>query len=206
MKDGPLDMRMGLSGASAADILATWDVGDLRHLFRRLGEEPRAGRIARAIGEIRTTKPLTRTRELAQLVERVAGEGGAGRIHPATRVFQALRMAVNEELEELEAGLEAAEQILSAGGRLAVVSFHSLEDRIVKRFLQSRSGADAGPSRHAPEPPQGREPTFERLTKKPITPGEAECRHNPRARSARLRAARRTSAKSWPKLSEKLAA
>ncbi|WP_211099930.1 16S rRNA (cytosine(1402)-N(4))-methyltransferase RsmH [Acuticoccus kandeliae] len=184
--DGPLDMRMGGDGPTAADICNRADVSDLAHLLRTFGEERRAGAVARAIVEAR---PITRTRELALLCERVVRASKDG-IHPATRTFQALRIAVNDELGELGRALAAAERILREGGRLVVVAFHSLEDRIVKRFLSERA-SEGGGSRHLP-PQAGRVPSFTLIERKPVGPGEAETRENPRARSAKLRAARRT--------------
>ncbi|RAH97058.1 16S rRNA (cytosine(1402)-N(4))-methyltransferase [Acuticoccus sediminis] len=189
--DGPLDMRMGGDGPTAADICNHADVSDLAHLLRTFGEERHAGRVARAIVAAR---PLTTTAALAAVCER-ALKAGPG-IHPATRTFQALRIAVNDELGELARGLAAAEQILRAGGRLVVVAFHSLEDRIVKRFLAERSGA-AGGSRHMPvvsAPPA----TFIASAKRALAASEEEAAANPRARSAKLRAATRTDAPAQP--------
>ena len=187
-EDGPLDMRMDKSeGPTAADLVNTLPEAELASILRRYGEESRARAIAKAIVAAR---PIARTAELATIVERVLGKGPA-RIHPATRTFQALRIAVNDELGELERGLEAAERVLAPEGRLAVVSFHSLEDRIVKRFLVERSGRMGRGSRHAPET-QSRTPTFRLAGKQPATPGATETAANPRARSARLRAAIRT--------------
>lgn len=186
--DGPLDMRMGADGPSAADIANRADVSDLAHLLRTYGEERRAGALARAIVAAR---PLTTTGELARICESVVRAGRDG-IHPATRTFQALRIAVNDELGELARALFAAERLLKAGGRLVVVAFHSLEDRIVKRFLAARTTISQG-SRHAPAVNVAR-PSFAALTKGAEAAGEAETRQNPRARSAKLRAARRTDA------------
>jgi 16S rRNA (cytosine1402-N4)-methyltransferase len=189
--DGPLDMRMGRAGPSAADVLAAASERDLAAIIATLGEERHARAVARAIVAARRDAPIETTRELADIV---AGKVHArpGTIHPATRTFQALRIFVNEELDELAAGLAAAEHVLRAGGRLVVVSFHSLEDRIVKSFLASR-GHRAGPSRHLPEAAQP-PATFRSLTKRPIVPDEIEVSANPRARSAKLRAAERTDA------------
>jgi 16S rRNA (cytosine1402-N4)-methyltransferase len=189
--DGPLDMRMGRAGPSAADVLAAASERDLAAIIATLGEERHARAVARAIVAARRDAPIETTRALADIV---AGKVHArpGTIHPATRTFQALRIFVNEELDELAAGLAAAEHVLSAGGRLVVVSFHSLEDRIVKSFLASR-GHRAGPSRHLPEAAQP-PATFRSLTKRPIVPDEIEVSANPRARSAKLRAAERTDA------------
>jgi len=188
--DGPLDMRMDSSkGESAADVVNTWPEASLADILKTYGEEKRARSVARAIVAAR---PIARTSQLAEIVERAVPRGGQ-RIHPATRTFQALRIAVNEELAELERGLAAAEHLLKAHGRLAAVSFHSLEDRIVKRFLFSRSGRAGTGSRHAPAQTTKQQPTFRLLGKQPAMPGDEEVRANPRARSARLRAAERTS-------------
>jgi len=186
--DGPLDMRMAGDGPTAADIVNGTEPSDLAHLLRTFGEERRAGPLARAIAEAR---PIRTTAELAALCERVVRAAKDG-IHPATRTFQALRIAVNDELGELARGLAAAERILKDGGRLVVVAFHSLEDRIVKRFLAERSKT-AGGSRHMPVA-EGPEPSFALLDRRAVMPGDEETRQNPRARSARLRAARRTAA------------
>ena len=193
-RDGPLDMRMSGKGASAADVVNGYKQGDLARIFNFLGEERQAGRIARMIVERRERRPFERTVELADAIETLAGRP-ADRIHPATRVFQALRIYVNDELGELARALLAAEKILRPGGRLVVVSFHSLEDRIVKRFIADRSQPQAG-SRHLPQAP-GRAGTFVRLGGA-VTPSEAEVAANPRARSARLRAARRSDAPARP--------
>ncbi|MCF3936436.1 16S rRNA (cytosine(1402)-N(4))-methyltransferase RsmH [Acuticoccus sp. M5D2P5] len=190
--DGPLDMRMGGDGPSAADICNRADVSDLAHLLRTFGEERRAGAVARAIVEAR---PIARTGELSAICERAVRASKDG-IHPATRTFQALRIAVNDELGELARALTAAERILSEGGRLVVVAFHSLEDRIVKRFLTERTGTGGG-SRHLP-PQAVSAPTFSLIARKPVLPGAAETALNPRARSAKLRAARRTDAPARP--------
>jgi len=193
--DGPLDMRMGQHGPSAADIIAAASESDLANLIYILGEERQSRGIARAIVAARREAPITTTRRLADIVARVV-RSKPNEIHPATRTFQALRIAVNEELDELQTALIAAEQLLKPGGRLAVVSFHSLEDRIVKNFLNAR-GKSAGGSRHLPEVAQ-RAPSFEILTRRPVVPGEAELAANPRARSAKLRAAERTAAPAHP--------
>ena len=193
---GPLDMRFDTSrGVPAAELLVTLDASELTALFRRFGEEPHAPRIARAIVEARGTGPITTAEELAALVERVAPHGPPGRrrIHPATRVFQALRIAVNEELDALEEGLAAAVDLLRPGGRLVVLSYHSLEDRIVKRFLDAeRKGCICPPS--VPVCVCGRTPRLRLVTKPSLTPTDAEIAANPRARSARLRAAERIAA------------
>lgn len=197
MRDGPLDMRMSGEGESAADIVNTWDHGPLAHILKLYGEERQSGRIATAILRRRVSAPFTRTLDLAEVVERALGGRRGAPTHPATRTFQALRIAVNDELGELTAGLEAAEATLSPGGRLAVVTFHSLEDRIVKAFLTERSGNAPGGSRHAPVAVETRKPSFTLAFKGAREAGEAELAANPRARSARLRAAVRTEAPAW---------
>lgn len=189
-EDGPLDMRMDPgAGPSAADFVNESDERTLADTLFRFGEERRSRRIARAIVLRRQENRFTRTRDLADLVSR-AIEPGDQRIHPATRTFQALRIQVNDELGELERALEASEAILAPGGRLVVVAFHSLEDRMVKRFFQDRAGL-VGTSRHRPEAPTSA-PTFRLLTRQPVRPDASEASANPRARSARLRAAERT--------------
>jgi 16S rRNA (cytosine1402-N4)-methyltransferase len=191
--DGPLDMRMGPEGPTAADVINGMERGALARVIAVLGEKKKARLVAAAIDRARSAKPIATTLELADIVQKAIGRGGADRIHPATRTFQALRIFVNRELEELAEALAASERILGEGGRLVVVSFHSLEDRIVKRFLADRSAKKAGGSRHQPEAAVA-PPTFELLTRNAVSPGEQEIRLNPRARSARLRAARRTAA------------
>lgn len=188
--DGPLDMRMGRDGASAADLVNTADETTLIEIIGTLGEERFARRVVRAIIAAR---PILRTSELAQAVARALGPAAARQpIHPATRTFQGLRLHVNDELGELERGLDAAERLLRPQGRLAVVAFHSLEDRIVKRFLAERSSAAPQGSRHAPERRNHRALTFRLLGSRPRMPGDAEIARNPRSRSARLRVAERT--------------
>ncbi|HLX35994.1 MAG TPA: 16S rRNA (cytosine(1402)-N(4))-methyltransferase RsmH [Candidatus Limnocylindrales bacterium] len=193
---GPLDMRFDTGrGVPAADLLATLDQAELAALLKRYGEEPFAGRIARAIVEARRTAPITTAEELAVIVERAAPSRAPGRrrVHPATRVFQALRIAVNEELDALAAGLAAAVDLLRPGGRLVVLSYHSLEDRIVKRFFQGeRRGCTCAPE--APVCICGRQPRLRLVTPKGIVPSPSEIAANPRARSARLRAAERLAA------------
>lgn len=191
-KDGPLDMRMSASGVSAADVVNRAKVSDLIRIFGFLGEEKQAGRIARAIEKARAREPFATTRQLANLIESVNPRKAKDKIHPATRVFQALRIFVNDELGELAQALFAAEKALKPGGRLVVVSFHSLEDRIVKKFFQDRSGRAAG-SRHLPELHE-RAATFAPVGRPMVGAGEAECAANPRARSAKLRAGLRTDA------------
>ena len=190
--DGPLDMRMSRSGETAAEFLNSAEEAEIARVLRDYGEEPRARAIARAIVAAR---PLERTSQLAAIVRRASGFRPGQKTDPATRTFQAIRIHLNAELEELEQGLEAAERALRPGGRLAVVTFHSLEDRIVKRFLRERSGATPTGSRHRPAIAQTSLPTFERVAK-PVAPSAAELARNPRARSARLRSAIRTSAPS----------
>ncbi len=195
--DGPLDMRMAQDGRSAADIVNEASQAELAEIFWTYGEEKRARRVAQAIVNVRADGAITTTGRLASVVAAAVGRSD-GRIHPATRAFQALRIAVNDELGELEDALLAAERRLRPGGRLAVVSFHSLEDRIVKAFLRTRSGGDPGPSRHAPAPVEERPaPTFTILRGRPDMAGEAELETNPRARSAKLRVGVRTPAPAW---------
>lgn len=195
--DGPLDMRMGQDGSSAADLVAQLPENELAELIRGLGEERFARRIARAIAAARRQAPIRTTGELAEIVRAAIRHREPG-LDPATRTFQALRIAVNDELGELDHGLVAAERLLKPGGRLAVVAFHSLEDARVKTFLRQRSGAMAGGSRHLPPAPGTLPPTFTLLTRRAIRPGPDEIARNPRARSARLRAAERTAAPPWP--------
>ncbi len=198
-RDGPLDMRMEDSGPTAADIVNTESESGLAELVFTLGEERRARAIARAIVAARGKRPLTRTAELAAIVRRVTppAAANAGAIDAATRTFQALRIHVNDELGELDRGLRAAERQLAAEGRLAVVSFHSLEDRRVQRFLVARSDRAPRPSRHAPDAGAGPAPTFRLVARKVATPRADEVAANRRARSARLRAAERTAAPAW---------
>jgi len=205
--DGPLDMRMGHDGPTAADVIAKASESELADIIYVFGEERHSRRLARAIVAARKEAPIASTRALADIVGRVV-RAKPGDIHPATRTFQALRIFVNEELDELRLALAAAERVLKPGGRLVAVSFHSLEDRIVKSFLNERSKAGGG-SRHLPELARPA-PSFHLLTRRAITPAEDELSANPRARSAKLRAAERTTAPahpadaepSWPKLSD----
>lgn len=189
--DGPLDMRMEQAGESAADLVNQLPEEKLANLIYLYGEERRSRAIARAIVAARRDAPIIRTKTLADLVSRVV-RAVPDDIHPATRTFQALRIAVNDELGELERALNATEKVLAPGGRLAIVTFHSLEDRIVKRFLTERAGRAASPSRHAPEETRD-VATFTLIGRKPVVADEEECRSNPRARSAKLRVAERTS-------------
>jgi 16S rRNA (cytosine1402-N4)-methyltransferase len=197
--DGPLDMRMGSDGQSAADIVNALDETALADIIYRYGEERKSRRIARAIIARRRETPILRTLELADIVSKAIGPTRPGQhaIHPATRTFQALRIYVNDELEELESGLSAAERALAPEGRLVVVSFHSLEDRCVKDFLRDRSGGAPRPSRHTPPVSLMQDSgasSFRLIHRKAVRPSEAEIARNPRSRSARLRAAIRTSA------------
>lgn len=192
-QDGPLDMRMAREGESAADFLNAADEADIADVLWRYGEEPKSRRVARAIVAAR---PLATTADLARVVRKALGHRPHDKKDPATRAFQAIRIHVNRELDELAAGLDAAERVLAPGGRLAVVSFHSLEDRMVKRFLRERSGSEGGGSRHRPAVAPTHAPTFE-ITARAIRAGAAEVARNPRARSATLRTARRTHAPAW---------
>ncbi len=195
--DGPLDMRMSSDGESAADLVATLSEPELAELIRALGQERFARRVARAIAAARQRRPIRRTTELADIVRAAIPKSEPGQ-DPATRTFQALRIAVNDELGELDRGLVAAEQLLAPGGRLAVVSFHSLEDRRVKEFLRGRSDAAPQASRHQPDRVGMPAPAFRLLSRRAVKPSAAEIAHNPRARAARLRAAERTPAPPWP--------
>jgi 16S rRNA (cytosine1402-N4)-methyltransferase len=204
---GPLDMRMGRDGPTAAEVIAKASEADLANIIYIFGEERYSRSVARAIVAARKEAPIVTTRALADIVAKVV-RSKPGEIHPATRTFQALRIFVNEELDELHLALSAAERMLKPGGRLAVVSFHSLEDRIVKNFLVERAKAGGG-SRHLPVIAQAA-PSFSILTKRPVTPDDDEISANPRARSAKLRAAERTEAPAqrpaalpaWPTLAD----
>ncbi|WP_426014196.1 16S rRNA (cytosine(1402)-N(4))-methyltransferase RsmH [Caulobacter sp. DWR2-3-1b2] len=197
MRDGPLDMRMGADGPTAADLVNDLDQVELARILYVYGEEHASRRIASFLVKRRAERPFTRTLDLAHVIERALGGRKGAKAHPATRSFQGLRIAVNAELEELEAGLVAAERVLKPGGRLAVVTFHSLEDRIVKTFLAERAGRTPGGSRHAPPVEVGAPASFQLISSKAIAPGEAELAVNPRARSSKLRAAVRTQAPVW---------
>ena len=190
MKEGPLDMRMSQSGTSAADLCNELDEEELADIIYLYGEERASRRIAKAIVKAR---PLTTTLQLAKIVESCLPRPKPGQSHPATRTFQALRIAVNDEYGQLAEGLMAAERALKPGGLLAVVTFHSVEDRMTKRFFQSRSGRTANANRYAPELAQEK-PAFEMVEKKAIGPDDQELAENPRSRSAKLRVARRTDA------------
>ena len=192
-KDGPLDMRMGRTGVSAADLVNEAVEAELADILYHFGEERAARRIARAIVKARADAPIGGTLELAAIIESCLPRAKPGQSHPATRTFQALRIAVNEEYTELHQGLMAAERALKPGGLLAVVTFHSTEDRMVKRFLQARSGGLGRANRYAPEAEQ-MAPAFEIVTRKAIGPDATELEDNPRSRSAKLRVARRTDA------------
>ena len=197
MRDGPLDMRMGDAGQTAADLVNTAEPAELARIFYVYGEERQSRRIAGAIARRRLEQPFTRTLELAEFIEKALGGRRGAKTHPATRAFQGLRIAVNEELSELEAGLVAAERVLKADGRLCVVTFHSLEDRIVKTFLAVRAGRTPAGSRHAPPREIHAQPSFSLLFNGAQAPSAAEVAANPRARSAKLRAAVRTTAPVW---------
>lgn len=197
MRDGPLDMRMGADGPTAADLVNELDHTELARILYVYGEEHASRRIASFLIKRREERPFTRTLDLAHVIERALGGRKGAKVHPATRSFQGLRIAVNAELDELEEGLLAAERVLKPGGRLAVVTFHSLEDRIVKNFLAERAGRAPGGSRHLPPVEAGAPPSFQLISSKAIAPGEAELAVNPRARSSKLRAAVRTQAPVW---------
>jgi 16S rRNA (cytosine1402-N4)-methyltransferase len=198
LRDGPLDMRMSQDGPSAADVVNTYDDEDLADILFELGEERRSRAIARAIVKARAEAPITTTRRLAEIVERVLGRARGDEKHPATRTFQALRIHVNDELGELARALAAAERLLKPGGRLLIVTFHSLEDRIVKHFLQERSGKVDGGSRYLPAPTGPlHAPSFRIVNTRGFTPNKKETDANPRARSARLRVGIRTDAPAW---------
>lgn len=191
MKDGPLDMRMSQDGPSAANLVNEADEAELADILYLFGEERASRRIARAVVRAREVARIETTLQLAEIIEKCLPRAKPGQAHPATRSFQALRIAVNDEYGELLGGLEAAERALKPGGQLAVVTFHSIEDRMVKRFLQARSGGGGGGSRYAPEV-QRDAPQFTLKTRKAIGPDDRELADNPRSRSAKLRVAVRT--------------
>jgi 16S rRNA (cytosine1402-N4)-methyltransferase len=197
MRDGPLDMRMAADGPTAADLVNEAEPAEIARILYVYGEERESRRIARAIARRREEQPFTRTLELAEFIEKTLGGRRGAKVHPATRSFQAIRIAVNEELSELEAGLAAAERALKTGGRLCVVTFHSLEDRIVKTFFAVRAGKTPAGSRHAPPVEAAAAPSFQLLFNGAQGPSAAELAANPRARSAKLRAAVRTDAAVW---------
>ena len=204
MRDGPLSMRMDGGKPDASDVIAQAAANDLSRIFKAYGEEKKAGHIAKAIVRARDEAPITGTLQLAEIIERAAPQRGS-KIHPATRVFQALRIFVNDELGQLIDGLRAAERLLKPAGRLVVVTFHSLEDRIVKRFLNARIAKPGGGSRHAP-PVEPHAASFELVAKKALAANDDEVRANPRARSAKLRAAIRLDAPASPANDEDLGA
>jgi len=197
MRDGPLDMRMGQTGPSAKDVVNQMSAADLTAIFRQLGEERQAKRIANSLVAQRVSQPFATTAQLADCVEQAVGGRRGKKTHPATLTFQAIRMYVNDELGELARALGAAERLLRPGGRLVVVTFHSLEDRLVKHFMRARSGMVSGGSRYMPEAAKGPAASFELPHRKPMEPSDTETKGNPRARSARLRTAIRTDAPAW---------
>lgn len=192
-KDGPLDMRMSQDGPSAADLVNEASEDHIADVLFHFGEERAARRMARAIVEARAKAPFTTTLQLAEVIARCLPRPKPGQSHPATRAFQGLRIAVNAEFDQLAQGLAAAERALKPGGLLAVVTFHSLEDRVVKRFFQQAAGQDGNANRYAPETTQTI-PRFTLMSKKPVEADAEELALNPRSRSARLRIARRTDA------------
>jgi 16S rRNA (cytosine1402-N4)-methyltransferase len=204
LRDGPLDMRMAQQGVSAADAVNSLPQETLSNIIYIFGEEPRSRAIARAIVDARKLAPITTTHGLVKAIERATGRPRPDKIHPATRTFQALRIHVNGELDELVEALHAAERLLPEGGRLVVVTFHSLEDRIVKRFFASRAGRLPSGSRHLPDAVKGPEPSFELPFKGHLGAAEAEARLNPRARSAKLRAGIRTAAPPMPAIADEI--
>jgi len=197
MKDGPLDMRMSQDGPSAADLVAEASETDLADILFHYGEERASRRIARAIAKARKIAPITGTAALAEIIEGCLPQARPGQSHPATRSFQALRIAVNAEYDELHKGLMAAERALKPGGQLAVVTFHSVEDRMVKRFLQMRSGGMGRANRYAPDVAE-EAPQFILKSRRAIAPDAAELARNRRVRSAKLRVATRTEASAGP--------
>ena len=197
MRDGPLDMRMSQHGPTAAEVLSQIAPEDLVQVIRLLGEDRNARKIVDAIVERRTRRPFESTRDLAQTIEKSVGGRKGASIHPATRTFQAIRMLVNDELREISKGLTAAERILENGGRLIAITFHSIEDRIVKLFFRNRSGMENSSSRHLPVSESARAPSFQLGRKKAVKPTSDEVAANPRSRSAKLRSATRTVESCW---------
>ena len=204
LRDGPLDMRMAQAGASAADAVNTLPQETLSNIIYVFGEEPKSRAIARAIVDARKIAPITTTHGLVKAIERATGRPRPDKIHPATRTFQALRIHVNGELDELVEALHAAERMLPEGGRLVVVTFHSLEDRIVKRFFASRAGRLPSGSRHLPDAVKGPQPSFALPFKGHLGATDEEARLNPRARSAKLRAGIRTAAPPMPPIADEI--
>ena len=204
LRDGPLDMRMAQQGTSAADVVNTLPQETLSNIIYVFGEEPKARAIARAIVDARKLAPITTTHGLVKAIERATGRPRPDKIHPATRTFQALRIHVNGELDELVEALHAAERLLPEGGRLVVVTFHSLEDRIVKRFFASRAGKLPSGSRHLPDAVKGPEPSFALPFKGHLGASDEEAKANPRARSAKLRAGIRTAAPPMPPIADEI--
>jgi len=204
LRDGPLDMRMAQAGASAADVVNMLPQEALSNIIYVFGEEPRSRAIARAIVDARKEAPITTTHGLVKAIERATGRPRPDKIHPATRTFQALRIHVNRELDELVEALHAGERLLPEGGRLVVVTFHSLEDRIVKRFFASRGGKLPTGSRHLPDAVKAAEPSFELPFKGHLGASEDEARANPRSRSAKLRAGIRTAAPPMPSIAHEI--
>lgn len=204
LRDGPLDMRMAQAGASAADVVNTLPQEALSNIIYVFGEEPKSRAIARAIVEARKVAPIKTTHGLVKAIERATGRPRPDKIHPATRTFQALRIHVNGELDELVEALHAAERMLPEGGRLVVVTFHSLEDRIVKRFFASRAGKLPSGSRHLPDAVRGPAPSFALPFKGHLGATDEEARLNPRARSAKLRAGIRTAAPPMPAIADEI--
>lgn len=204
LRDGPLDMRMAQSGPSAADAVNRLPQEVLADIIHIYGEEPKARAIARAIVAARAEAPITTTMGLVKAIERATGRPRPDKIHPATRTFQALRIHVNGELDELVEALHAAERMLGEGGRLVVVTFHSLEDRIVKRFFAARAGKLPSGSRHLPEMARGPEPSFDLPFKGHVGASDEEAARNPRARSAKLRAGIRTAAPPMPEIADEI--
>lgn len=197
MRDGPLDMRMGQTGPSAADIVNGMDEQDLANVIFRLGEETKSRRVARAIAMRRKEALFETTLDLAGVVETALGGRRGAKTHPATKTFQAIRMFINDELGELARALVGAERLLVTGGRLVVVTFHSLEDRIVKNFMRERAGMTGGGSRHAPKMEEGAPPSFKLASRKAVSVSGEEASENPRSRSSRLRVAVRTDQPAW---------